>query len=1198
MAATKQFYLAHPKRLAGADIVVTTFDALMADLGHSAENPYVAKPIGTGRGLRKRKRYRVVPSPLTSIDWWRVCLDEAQRIETPTAASARMALQLSARHRWCVSGTPVGRGKLDDLFGLLLFLGARPFGDKRWFQACFSLRHRGAMGRIGHVLSDMLWRSTKSNDVVRRQMGVPEQVEKKVYLQLSSVEKHFYKQQLEKTIEVKNERDAVGGRKATKRRKDKYDGLLSQQIHRLRAACCHPQVGTSGIRRINKRGRKGQRTGSNDDSFSPNARVLSMDQILDRLVTDAKKKCEESQRIAILHTNGLASLGRLKVEAKKFGRPDSQPDAVLLQQSVKSYLDNLHLMDENATPTSALGEATLLGCVGFRPSRKVVRDGHAVLDWQRSNACGRSTETAPAWARFEFEEGFSKRITALSVRCLEKLPGDLEAGPLIAPMWNILKPRNCVLQAGVESLGGSFVDVYGFDLPAGDSEGSAADNWEYFSGFISGKSKSWRIVINSYHNDFSSDPIENIYIGLEVRLMEDEVATDSFQRMHTLHNVSLALSSLMQCDENVCEQQVYIGDQVSGAPTVQDAVDKLETMTEESQKLEKVYMERAVNVHRASQLKLAEAMKERDNCKHDLEVTMHTISHLFNSFGTRSKVHEGDTGIGDTWFEDFLSLMHLRGSTNQRHSLCELVHKDLTDFYETFVEAKELETMRVRSNRFPSFNDVDGLHMAFNLRMHNDEVTFSPCAHLEPVELVSKLSPSPALQEIHENSCCQKCRADWNQTGPVCSHCKLEDELVRSQMQVNDPELMCVLKSMAKWLKGKQAEGSNFDHQLIVALNARASKFFDLHDKTRKVVDNAKLAWRTHFDLLSDLDELKQTKSSSRLPREGEDLSDLSIHEAGFVVQPCDISAQFMDNEARQAMAMADLRRNMSTLRYLKNQKLARKERASAEVQSRSGGGQNGEERGATCVVCLSPFDGDRAVLSCGHYFHESPCLERLIARSGGNSISCPMRCGRTRIEDVFIATNKRKDDGSRSTREVKGCWGTKVDRLVGDIMDVSDLGQKAIVFSQWDDFLSIIEAALEANGVKFVRPKSGGRKFGDAVKAFRSSNCSVIMMNVKNGAEGLTLVEATHVFMVEPLLNCGLDIQAVNRIHRIGQAQKTFVHRYLVQNTVEEKIDRWRMERQNNHFEDDLQEQKKHNIKAGGIDGGFSPSELHDLLN
>ena len=84
---------------------------------------------------------------------------------------------------------------------------------------------------------------------------------------------------------------------------------------------------------------------------------------------------------------------------------------------------------------------------------------------------------------------------------------------------------------------------------------------------------------------------------------------------------------------------------------------------------------------------------------------------------------------------------------------------------------------------------------------------------------------------------------------------------------------------------------------------------------------------------------------------------------------------------------------------------------------------------------------------------------------------------------------------------------------------------------------------------------------------------------------------------MLEPMLNCGLDSQAINRIHRIGQTRKTFVHRYIVENTIEEKIDAIRIERQENHFEDDLAEQQRHAIKGGGLDGGFDESEIRQLF-
>ena len=34
-----------------------------------------------------------MPSPLTSIQWWRICLDEAQMIESTQAKTAEMALR-------------------------------------------------------------------------------------------------------------------------------------------------------------------------------------------------------------------------------------------------------------------------------------------------------------------------------------------------------------------------------------------------------------------------------------------------------------------------------------------------------------------------------------------------------------------------------------------------------------------------------------------------------------------------------------------------------------------------------------------------------------------------------------------------------------------------------------------------------------------------------------------------------------------------------------------------------------------------------------------------------------------------------------------------------------------------------------------------------------------------------------------------
>jgi E3 ubiquitin-protein ligase SHPRH len=166
-------------------------------------------------------------------------------------------------------------------------------------------------------------------------------------------------------------------------------------------------------------------------------------------------------------------------------------------------------------------------------------------------------------------------------------------------------------------------------------------------------------------------------------------------------------------------------------------------------------------------------------------------------------------------------------------------------------------------------------------------------------------------------------------------------------------------------------------------------------------------------------------------------------------------------------------------------------------------------------------------------------------------------------------------------------------------MVDIRDQGDKGVIFSQWEDMLDVVQTALVANGVGFVRADTR-RAIGDCVSQFRSATMTVLLLNVKNGAEGLTLLEATHIFMVEPLLNHGLDMQAISRIHRIGQLRRTFVHRYLIDETIEMKIDRMREEHHLDEeaIEESLHEGCKSTIRAGGIDGGFqSQEEVMKLL-
>jgi E3 ubiquitin-protein ligase SHPRH len=91
-----------PRDLANLDICITTYDVLSNELNHVQSMEILPN-------LRQTKRFMKIPSPLICVEWWRICLDEAQMVHSTNAKCADMASRLHAVNRWCVTGTPIGR---------------------------------------------------------------------------------------------------------------------------------------------------------------------------------------------------------------------------------------------------------------------------------------------------------------------------------------------------------------------------------------------------------------------------------------------------------------------------------------------------------------------------------------------------------------------------------------------------------------------------------------------------------------------------------------------------------------------------------------------------------------------------------------------------------------------------------------------------------------------------------------------------------------------------------------------------------------------------------------------------------------------------------------------------------------------------------------------------------------------------------
>ena len=74
--------------------------------------------------------------------------------------------------------------------------------------------------------------------------------------------------------------------------------------------------------------------------------------------------------------------------------------------------------------------------------------------------------------------------------------------------------------------------------------------------------------------------------------------------------------------------------------------------------------------------------------------------------------------------------------------------------------------------------------------------------------------------------------------------------------------------------------------------------------------------------------------------------------------------------------------------------------------------------------------------------------------------------------------------------------------------------------------------------------------------RAFRRiPSCSLFLISLKAGGVGLNLTAAEYVFLLDPWWNPAVEMQAIDRTHRIGQKKPVFAYRLVARETVEERI-------------------------------------------
>lgn len=134
-----------------------------------------------------------------------------------------------------------------------------------------------------------------------------------------------------------------------------------------------------------------------------------------------------------------------------------------------------------------------------------------------------------------------------------------------------------------------------------------------------------------------------------------------------------------------------------------------------------------------------------------------------------------------------------------------------------------------------------------------------------------------------------------------------------------------------------------------------------------------------------------------------------------------------------------------------------------------------------------------------------------------------------------------------------------KITTLVEAIAQIVDEGASALVFTQFLATFERIRAALTKAGITFFDISGADSRTAreKKLKAFQEEQGgSVMLMTLKTGGVGLNLTKASYVFHIEPWWNPAVENQATDRAHRIGQQTTVQVFRYLIKESVEEKIE------------------------------------------
>ncbi|XP_075553383.1 E3 ubiquitin-protein ligase SHPRH isoform X5 [Dermacentor variabilis] len=1072
-----------PPTFANYDIVLTTYEVLKRELNFT-DLPHANST--NSRSFRKPRKFLPTPCPLTALLWWRICLDEAQMVEGTATKAAQMALKLSAVNRWCVTGTPIQKN-LHDMYGLLLFLNEEPYNVKLWWNECLLLPYcHGDTDPLVTVLSRCFKRTMKRN--VLEQIGVPPQESILHTLTFSPVEEVFYERQADRCALLFREQVCKFPDHSIRiEQLDRHSvGLLLQPLVRLRQACCHPRAVRGAFLPM--------RTDS-----------LTMDELLASLIKKTTVECEEAHRRMVSAMNGIAGIHIIRDERREAA--DAYREVLW---SVKDHsrniktdrLQQLHalhnlaqLLDacrtEGVMPLDHSGE-----CLQSSQDTKIQLDFVTRLSTSTAGTCASTLGSVQSAGDCGPRSLVPDRMGNTGIFDSASEPSDGTA--------NVSEP-DVTSAMSVCTAGG---DSYDPTSTLGSSELAHPASTVLDSTAITSSCNPESSAQNCSHSSMISSCAEyagcrdnaNVLPGVAVNTGNCGSARNPGVLDRTFCTSVPAVAwtkrtaDLMKSTTSITPKVAYIP---------QAPID--DQLHEEAAKLRESYLEGYLTTIHATK-------------KHFMQATQ-AVKETVNKFSLPKK---------QPWWS---TLLNASMESNKDEWLVGKIKDDL--------EAKKSNVKS--SSVTDQFNTAHGLQYVMDTQLRQLEA-----ARENLLGTVKALSANPSADEVVSAVECHLRPSKKKRN--KCNYCVVhelfnlyesrlfcfsedaaheeaqdkEDALFGALRRGNwgDSNLEKIIKSLSKssFFAGDTALCS--DGQVHVQLFAALKKEFRA---MRAVYMNIR-------DFVGALDELEMAtvRLEVHLPIEevDKDAPPLPVN----VLRPWEVPEQWSMLLHEKELHKNNLKKKLGQLFYLQN-------------LAKAGSHRVGECNPEPCPICRNPLGTRWSVMQCGHNF----CLDciKMVCSTPSSMRSGSLLCAVCRSScahgDVFYVQTT-PPSAPQSRFSLKGSHTTKIGGIVETILEIKadDSDAKALVFSSWSVVIDVLKKALEENEVSYIILKPGPN-FKNNLALFRHDpSIMVLLLPLSLGAKGLNLTEATHVLLVEPILNLGEELQAIGRVHRIGQTRMT----------------------------------------------------------